>query len=134
MDDVHDLCNVSRYTASVSAERAGYNLQLRTFRRERPWLITDLRADEHFDYLRPVDGTVLFYGLRRAPEGGEEVLFLVNMEGEPRTVTPVDLPIPDLAADGWQVALATPSLDAEAANAPVTLADSQGVVFISNGE
>ena len=134
MDDVHDLCNVSRYTESVSPERAGYNLRLRTFRRQRPWLMADLRPGEHFDHLRPVDGSVLFYGLRRAPNGGEHVLFAVNMEGEPRTVTPVDLPIPDLPAGDWQVELATPGLEVDTADAPVTLADSQGVVFISNGE
>ncbi|MGD1992831.1 MAG: glucosylglycerol hydrolase [Anaerolineae bacterium] len=129
MDDVHDLCNVSRYTETVSAERARFNLQVRTFRRQRPWLMADLRPGEHFDHLRPVDGTVLFYGLRRAPDDREQVLFMANMEGEPRTLTPVDLAIPNLPSDGWQAALVTPGLEVETAEASLTLADSQGLVF-----
>ncbi len=129
MDDVYEICNVSHYTATVDPEQAAFNRAVRDFRRTRPWLQENLRADETFDRLRPTDGSVIFFGLRRASASSEELLFVANMEGAPRTVTPVHLPIPDLLRDGWEVALKTPGLDVATAEEPVTLRDSEAVVF-----
>jgi hypothetical protein len=92
--------------------------------------MANLRPSEFFDHLHPCDGTVLFYALRRAPDDTEQVLFAANMEGAPRTITPMALPIPDLPSDGWELALASPGLGATVPDRPLTLHDSQGVVFV----
>ncbi len=130
MDDVHEYCNVSLYMNEADTALADYNLAVREFRRARAWLVQDLRPHEHLSYLHPCSGAAVFYGLRRAPEGGEVILFVANMEGEPRTVTPAALPVPGLPAGGWEAALATPGLEVHGADAPVTLRDSEGVVFV----
>lgn len=131
MDDVHDYCNVSLWEHELDAERTHFNLTARRFRQERPWLMENLRPDEFFNYQYPVDGTVLFYGLRRSPDDSEHILFAMNMEGAPRTVTPSKLPIPNLPQGNWQVALATPGLTVEGADQEITLRNSQGIVFVS---
>jgi len=130
MDDVHDYCNVAHYQDAVEPQRARYNLDVREFRRARRWLMDDLQPGDHFDFQRPSDGSVLFYGMRRAPDGSESVLFIANMEGAPCEVTPASLPIPDRPGTGWQVALATPGLDVTGFDQPVTLADSQALVMV----
>ncbi len=128
MDDVHEFCNVAYYMDDVDAAQAAYNLAVREFRRQRPFLRQNFTPQDHFAYQHPTAGTVLFYGLRHAPNG-EQILFLANMEGAPRTLTPLALPIPHLTQDGWQVALATPGLVVTAVDQPLTLRDSEGVVF-----
>jgi hypothetical protein len=133
MDDVHELCNVSRYVDRQEPERTQFNLALREFRRQRPWLMDDLRPSDHFDHLHPCDGTVLFYGLRRAPDDSQQVLFVANMEGAPRLVRPVSLPIPNLPQDSWQLVLSAPGLQAREADQETTLHDSQGLVFVRRG-
>jgi hypothetical protein len=90
----------------------------------------DLRPAEHFDHYHPCDGTVLFYGLRRAPDDSEQVLFVANMEGAPRTLKPISVPIPGLPQDRWQLALSSPGLEARDVDQTTTLRDSQGVVFV----
>jgi hypothetical protein len=130
MDDVHDYCNVWRFEDALDPKRTAYNLAVRNFRAERRWLIQNLRDGEVLDYLHPSDGSALFYGLRVAPDGSEEVLFVANMEGAPRTLTLADLPLA-VAKDGWQVALKTPYLEQDIMlGAPLTLEDSQGVVLV----
>lgn len=132
MDDVHAFCNVARYVDDLEPERTRFNLEVRQFRRQRPWLMQDLGANDCLDYRHPTDGSVLFYGLRREPGGADQVLFLSNMEGASCTVTPLNLPIPDLPQRGWALALATPGLHAAQAvsvDQPLLLRDSEGVVF-----
>ncbi len=133
MDDVHDFCNVTRFEMNLDPVRTGFNLAVREFRRARPWLMHDLREGEFFSRIHPGDGTVLFFGLRRAPDNGdqpgEELLFVANMEGAPRTIVPTQLPIPGLPVEGWVHALATPGLVVSPAHQPTTLGDSQGIVF-----
>ncbi len=129
MDDVHEFCNVSHYSAEVAPELAAFKLKVRNFRQARAWLMDNLRAEDCLDYLHPTDGTVLYYGLRHSPDSSEQVLFIANMEGAPITLTPLDLPIANLADTGWTAALVTPGVGAHAAESAVTLKDSQGVVF-----
>jgi hypothetical protein len=51
------------------------------------------------------------------------------MEGVEVTVTPTDL-VENCPADGWELALAAPGVDGEVtADEPLTLADSQAVLF-----
>lgn len=128
MDDVHDYCNVTHWQDAVEGEQTQYNLDVREFRRQRPYLRQNLGPQDWLRYQHPTNGAVLFYGLRHAPDNGEQLLFLANMEGEPRTVTPLEL-ADELPSDGWRVALATPGLAVTAVDQPVTLRDSEGVVF-----
>ncbi len=130
MDDAHDFCNVSLYWDAVDPEQAAYNRQVREFRLDRPWLIDNLSDAETLDYLHPTDGAALMYGLRLSPDGKEKILFLANMEGAPKTVIPIHLPIPNLDVDGWELALATPKTAINSVSDSVELSDSQGVVFI----
>lgn len=129
MDDFHEYCNVMHYTSDLNPEQTQFNLALRDFRRQHPWLIHDLREDEHFDREVHEDGTTLFYGLRISPEGSEQVLFVANMEGEPVTLVPTELPIPNLIKNNWQLAVAAPGVHFESADAPVQLMDAEGLLL-----
>lgn len=129
MDDLHDLCNITHYADHVESERAEFNASLRWFRKQRPWLVNNLTADEHFDYIYPSDGSIVFYGLRQAADGSQKLLLVANMEGAPATVIPTELSIPGLDAEGWQVVLKTPQFDISSASESLVLENSQGVVF-----
>ena len=130
MDDVHELCNVARYGEGLTAKQAHCNLAVREFRRARPWLMKDLGARDHFDYLHPVDGSVVFHGLRHGPKGHEQILFLANMTGATCTIVPTGLPIPHVETDGWELAVAAPGLEVASADQPIQLHDGQGAVFV----
>lgn len=132
MDDMHEYCNTARYVEHQDKSKAAYNAAVRNFRRKRPWLMENLRDEDHFDYLHPVDGSVTFYGLRHAPDGKEQILFVANMEGAPRTLTPAQLPIPNLPQDGWQLLL--PLHRRASAKDEITLADSEALVFSRKSE
>jgi hypothetical protein len=129
MDDVHDYCTVARHADDLDAARAARNLEVREFARARPWLVDDLREGEMFERIRPTDGSVTFYGLRGDPDDGETLLFVANLEGASRTLTPVDLPVPGLSRDGWELVLATRGLDHARAGEPVELGNGSAVLF-----
>lgn len=129
MDEVLDYCKVPQYEGELDEERTAFALRLRTFRRERPWLRSSLREEEHFGRIIPEEGSIFFYILRKEPDGEEELLYVGNMEGSPRQVTPVDLPIPGLAATWWTPAVAVPGLQRPEAEGSVCLANGQGVLF-----
>ena len=129
MDDMHDYCNVSYYEEKLSPAQTHFNLALRAFRRARPWLRHNLGGRDVFERRRPTRGSVVFYGLRHAPDGAEQVLFVANMEGQPVNLSVLDLPIPDLPREGWQLALASPGLAVEDPTAALTLHDSNGVLL-----
>lgn len=128
MADMFDYCNVEQYADELDPARTQFNLDMREFRRTRPWLVENLREDEFFDYRHPSNGTILYYGLRQSDD--EMVLFIANMEGEPVTVLPTDLPIPNLPTEGWELALQAPNVYFAGAQQPLTLDDSQAVVLL----
>jgi len=130
MDDMHDYCNVSRYHELLSPSQVAFNLSLRRFRDERPWLRDNLGPDDFFDRRRPVEGSVLVMSLRNGPDG-EQVLLVCNMEGRPvGDFDPVRLEdIPGLDPEGWSLALRTPPIGGDYIGGPLTLQDSTGVVF-----
>ena len=129
MEDVFEYCNVSNHWHEQNSQQTEFNLKLRRFRLQRPWLMDNLDENEYFDYQHPCQGTVLFYGLREAPDSDEQLLFIANMEGTPVTVVPNQLEIPGLKEDGWQVAITTPEVEAAAVDEEITLSNSQGIVF-----
>jgi len=135
MRDVHEFANLSYWTDEQDPERTAFDRDVRRFRQRRPWLRedVDLDGEELFDYVHPTDGAVLYYGLRVSPEGDEQVLFVGNMEGVPTGVTPTELD-PSIPAEGWTVAVASAETNVVDATEPVTLANSECVVFTRRPE
>lgn len=129
MDDMHDYCNVTYYQGDLRPAQTRFNLALREFRMERPWLRDNLTPNDTFERRKPTNGTVIFYGLRNAPDGKEQVLFVANMEGAPAEIIPLGLPIPNLTKQGWKVAITTPGLNVPDPTEPVTLDNSQGILL-----
>jgi hypothetical protein len=133
MDDMHDYCNVSRYHDDLSPAQLRFNLDLRNFRRARPWLRDNLGPRDRFDYRQPVDGTVLFTALRHGPDG-EQVYMVAHMEGGPvEEIDPLTLPVEGIAGGGWHLALRTPPIGGDYLGGPLTLHDSTGVLFTRAG-
>jgi len=132
MDDLHDYCNVAYYKAALSETQTLFNLHLRRFRTERPWLRGNLGPGDVFAYRQPVDGSVLFFGRRHDPDGGQ-LLFLANMEGAPTTAAPLDLPLPDLPRRGWRNAFATPGFAPADPTGTFEIHDGQGLVLAHPG-
>ncbi len=129
MDDMHDYANITRWVWRLEPALTGYNLAVREFRRQRPWLRDDLGPNDVFDYLRPVDAHAVFVSLRHAPDGGGQVLLVANMEGRPIDLDPTTLELPGLDPDGWHLELRTPNIGSDYLGGPITLEDSTGVVF-----
>jgi hypothetical protein len=127
MRDVAEFANLAHWHDSQGEERTAFDLGVREFRHDHPWLVTDLTGADELNYVYPTDGTVLYYGHRQGPDG-EELLFVGNMEGVAETVTPTDLA--DVDGEGWELALSSPGLDAGAADEPLELADSQAALYL----
>jgi len=129
MRDIYEFCNVHRYEFILDHNQTTFNLKSRKFRQKRPWLQQSLSDDDVFDFRRPANGTVLYYGMRISPDGDETLLFMANMEGEPITITAVDLPIPNLPQDRWKKELAAPKTPVQSALKPFELEQAKGVIF-----
>jgi hypothetical protein len=126
MSDIHDFCNVDRHLGDLDRVTVRFDLAVREFRRQRPWLRDNLSADDVFDYRHPTSGSVVFFGVRTAPDTSERVLLIVNMEGAPATVNPNEL----ISSDHrWEPALWAPEVDP--GGYPLTLTDGTGAVFTS---
>ncbi|RLM39018.1 glucosylglycerol hydrolase [Haloarcula sp. Atlit-120R] len=127
MRDIAHFATLSHWTDTQDDDRTAFDLEVRRFRHEHDWVTTDLTGEDVLDYVYPTDGTVLYYGYRTDSETGEELLFVGTMEGVAETVTPSHLV--DVDENGWDVALASPGLAVKDPGEPVTLADSQAVLF-----
>lgn len=66
--------------------------------------------------------------MRNGPDR-EQLLFAANMEGAPRSLVAIALPIPGVALDGWETVLSTPHLQPARASQMITLKDSEGIVY-----
>ncbi|MCB9137931.1 MAG: hypothetical protein H6642_06255 [Caldilineaceae bacterium] len=132
MDDLFDYCNVWRYADQADPQQSDFALAIRNFRRERSWLSYNFGAQDRLDYLRPADGSVIVYGLRHAPDGGEQVLTVVNLEGPPRTLIPAELPL-DLPRGGWEIGPASPGTQVADIEQSLGLSNGAGVVFVREG-
>lgn len=128
MEDVHDYCNVDHYIRELDPVQTAFNLALRRFRQARPWLRRDFGAGDVFDRRWPTEGTVLYRGLRTAPDG-EQVFFVANMEGAPVEIVPAALPEVRGDKEGWRLALHTPRMSFDGFDQPLTLHDNQGLLF-----
>ena len=128
MDDMHEYCNVAHAHSTLVPENVSFSHRLRDFRRDRPWLRHNLREDDHFDHLRPIDGRTVFTGLRHGPDG-KDVYMIAHMEGAPTPpIDPLALPVPGLG-NGWTLALKTPGVDPDYENGEIVLHDSHALVW-----
>jgi len=133
-DDVNVYCNADHHVDVIDPKRAEFNLSVRKFRLQNRWLVNNFSGDDLFRYIEPVNGTVIYYGYRRDPESGKELLVAANMEGCARKVdlTKLNLPVDDWS--GWKPVLVTPSLNPQSLNPqkvdqPIELSIMQGILY-----
>ncbi|MBB6645626.1 glucosylglycerol hydrolase [Halobellus ruber] len=138
MADIAAFANLEHWHEKQDESRTAFRRATREFRQDRPWLRATLREDEYFTYRHPTDGTVLYYGYRRAPpgvDGDEELLFAGNMEGVAVDVSPAvlvadareDDNAPSIPEEGWEPALVPPDVAVDDGTA--TLDNAQAIVW-----
>ncbi|MBK1636614.1 glucosylglycerol hydrolase [Rhodovulum adriaticum] len=133
MDDMHEYCNIANSLPSLDADQAAFCLELRNFRRARPWLRDNYGPSDRFGYLQPIRGRTVFTSLRHGP-GGEQVFAVAHMEGkQTEEIDPLTLPVPGVQGTGWRLALRTPSIGADYMGGPITLKDSMALVYVRGG-
>ena len=129
MDDMHEYCNVANSVSTLDPAQTAFMLELRNFRRENPWLRRNFGANDHFEYLQPIDGRTLFLSLRHGPDG-RQIYAVTHMEGSATgEVDPLDSDVPGLAGGGWTLRLRTPPIGADYTGGPIVLRDSMGLLF-----
>lgn len=134
MEDLHDYCNVDLHAEYLDPKKAKFNLQTREFRIQNPWLNHNFTGRDLLNYRKPVEGAVLYYGYRMDPVSKKELVLISHMEGQPRQITPSQLDdLPIISADGWNIALSTPSIHPKSIDQPIRLAITQGVLFERQG-
>ncbi|NEO87551.1 MAG: alpha-amylase [Spirulina sp. SIO3F2] len=133
MEDCYEACNISRYEQSLNAASVKYNLGLRRFRHQYPWLRHNLAGIDRFNKLSEDDVT-LFYGVRSNPDDPDEcVAMIAHMGGETTRVIPQTLLHLDESEVMWEVAIASLGLDIDAIalEEPLELQDSQGILLVT---
>jgi hypothetical protein len=129
MDDMHDYCNVSGALSTLDADHVQYCLDVRDFRRARPWLGQNYGPRDRFDYLQPLEGRTVFTALRHGPDG-EQVFAVMHMEGKPTgDIEPLSLPVEGIEGTGWRLALRTPSIGPDYTGGPIVMKDSMALVY-----
>jgi len=109
MEDCYEVCNVSHYLEDVDGDLSKFKLDLRKFRRDRPWLNENLMSTDRFNKISEEDRTI-FYGTRANPENpSEQIAMVAHLEGEPIYITLGDWLQLDMSE--WEVSLATPGVD-----------------------
>lgn len=107
MEDCYQLCNVSYYAEDLDPKQTEFNLALRQFRHQHPWLGDNITEGDRFERITE-DNRIIFYGVRYAPEHQEGVAMISHLEG---TAITLDLEeLLGLQLDKWQVAIASPGL------------------------
>ncbi|PWN07775.1 glucosylglycerol hydrolase [Rhodohalobacter mucosus] len=128
-EDLHLYTNADNHRDQMDPDKAAFNLSARRFRLNNPWLREAFTADDMMDYQRPVDGTVIFYGYRKDPATGKELILAANMEGQARLVDIPSLGLPVMDWNGWEIALKTPTLKSKKITDPIKLSITQGILF-----
>jgi hypothetical protein len=125
MEDLHDACVVWRTERRLDPAWVDAALELRRVRLARPWLRADMRTADAFGRHVREDGGTLVHGIRHAPDGGESVALIANLEGEPWTVAPREL----LGEGDWHPLLLAPGVAWHGPDAPLELRDAEGVLL-----
>ena len=129
MEDSHDLCNVSHFFDQIDPTIAAFNLTLRHYRQQHPWLQENILGCDRFNRIS-TDQHTIFYGLRCHPKTGKQAIAMAtHMGGTPYTVTLGEWLQLDM--NQWKVVLATPGIPEEALHNPSAfeLRDGQGVLL-----
>lgn len=129
MEDVFEYCNIDLHADFINAKKAEFNLSVRNYRLNNPWLNESFGESDQLSYREPVDGTVIYYGYRKSKKEQKEIVFMANMEGQPRQVTASDFPMPIKNYQEWKAVLTTPSVRTRQINQPIRLSISQGILF-----
>lgn len=129
MLDMNDYSNVDNHSQYVNSKKAAFNLEIRNYRLKNPWLMKNFRGEDRLSYIEPVNGTVIYYGYRREPASGKEIVLVANMEGLARQVVPSELLKLESDYKTWKVACSTPSITRKNINEPIRLSTSQGLLF-----
>ncbi len=132
MNDVHFYCKIHHYAPLLKAETCEFHQILRRFRRERSWLMNNLREEETYGYLHPTRGSVIYYGLRVSPENKEKFIVLAHMEGKSKIVSLEDLPINDLDFKKFEIFLASPGLETMENLQKIHLKNGDGMILCYN--
>jgi hypothetical protein len=122
MADAAAWCDVERHAPAIDPRQAEFGARVRALRRARPWLMAALGDGEHCRAERR-DGATLVDALRLAPDGGEALWLVANLEGE---TVDVRLDGPPAAGD-WAPLLG--SLCAVIDDGVVRLSDGEGLVL-----
>ena len=130
MHDLSDYCTVDHHARYVNDKKAAFNLDVRQFRMDNPWLRKNFGEDDILSYIEPVNGSVIYYGYRKDPDSGREVAIVLNMEGQPRQVVLTELGVSVGGTADWMVALSTPNISRKNIGEPVRLSASQGLLFV----
>lgn len=128
-EDLFVYCNVDMHSDSVNPQKAEFNLAVRRFRLQNPWLNSNFSDSDLFSYREPVNGTVFFYGYRKDNLSGKELIVIANMEGQARQISIPQLGLPVNSYDNWEIALSTPSLKRKEITEPIKLSITQGILY-----
>jgi hypothetical protein len=129
MRDMNDYCTVDYHARYVNSKKASFNLEVRNFRMNNPWLATNFEELDSLSYLEPVNGSVIYFGYRKNTETGHQIFVVLNMEGQPKQIIPSELGLPVTEPEKWNVALSTPNISRKNIDEPVRLAVTQGLLF-----
>ena len=138
MEDSHEFSRVSHFAEGVDRDRAAFNLSLRQYRRQNPWLMDNLDGTDRFNRINEF-GHTLFYGLRTqsSPEDSsplesanyKQIAMVSHMGGNPAQTALLDWL--QLDPSEWNIVLKTPGLEIETAEdlLGLLLNDSQAVLL-----
>ncbi len=128
-EDLNLYCNADMHRDTISPKKSQFNLDVRNYRLVNPWLSENFSDTDVFNYIEPVEGSVIFYGYRKDPQTGKEVVFAANMEGQPKQISFNDLGIPIGSPEDWQIKLCTPTLKNKSIDQSIKLSITQGILF-----
>jgi hypothetical protein len=128
-DDLYFYTNADQHRDRVDPHKAEFNLMTRQFRQNNPWLLVNFNEPDVMDYIKPVDGTVIFYGYRKDPDSGKELILAANMEGQAKLINIPSLGLPVENWDDWEIILKTPTLKPKNITESIKLSITQGILF-----
>lgn len=147
MLDLRDAAKIHHYAQQVDDKQSGFNLKLRKFRQNNPWLLHNPTNDVRLDYFSRklyingakdtgdwgdkgdvVKCNTVYYGWRTSHDAGRQVFIIANMEGRTIERCPLDLFL-NLPGE-WQVAAHSPTLE----NIPDRLDRSFVIENFCNGQ